>query len=615
MVLHPKYNRIDYGEQLIPPANYELVQAIGTTYSLDLEALMVLPVALFYSQTLDGNPDEVRYDMLEALTKVAEKITIYCQQGQMKVPQKYHHLMAYWEKGIEPVTMLDHLSSFHPKVWLARYENKEKPPVYRLLVTSRNLTFARDWDVAFSTDGEVSDREQPQNKPLLHFLQYLNSAGKRKIPPSFMQDLMKVQFDLPERFEGLKFIPIGITDPEKRKPYKNPLTASKNAWDELLIVSPFVDKTTLNTLSEYTTKKLPYLLSRKDALDGVTEGVLHNFSCWQFSQFIQQAEFMEELSEEDTLPSEQNLHAKLFVAMSEKTPHWYLGSANCTDPAQGRNVEFMVELIASNTAGFRTKDVFNSLTDSGKAEGVMLFEPYDFGSRVNIEEGRRIDLDIRKIKYDLSLLSIKGTADKIEGGTAYNLTIIIDATELELPLGYQIKIKPLPEQQKAAAILKTGSVNVIKDFTGYAETALSPFLEFEINKDGLSHSRFLLSMEIELPADRLNKIFTSIINSREKFLKYLTFLLTGEETEVIKNPTPGGRRNSIPGPDNDWNFSGIPVFEKLFIAVSRYPEKLSSVDLLIKRLKTESTQLEEPIITEEFESFWSVFQTFIQGKR
>ena len=96
-MLHPKYDRIDYGEQLIPPDGYELVQAIGTTYSLDLEALMVLPVALFYAQTLDGNPEELRYDMLDAITRAADKITVYCQKGQIKVPQKYHHLMAYWE--------------------------------------------------------------------------------------------------------------------------------------------------------------------------------------------------------------------------------------------------------------------------------------------------------------------------------------------------------------------------------------------------------------------------------------------------------------------------------------------------------------------------------------
>lgn len=613
-MLHPKNDRIDYGEQLIPPDGYELVKAVGTTYSLDLETLMVLPVALFYAQTLDGDPNELRYDMLDAITKAADKITIYCQKGQIKVPDKYHHLMAFWEKGIELITMGDHVRSFHPKVWTIRYESKEQLPFYRVLVTSRNLTFSRDWDVAFSTEGTVGNKEYTRNKPLIHFLNYLDKSGKREIPASFIKDLMKVNFTIPDKFEELRFMPVGIQDPEKGALYTNHLTSPKTAWDQLLIVSPFVDQPTLDTLSK-ATDKLPYLLSRKEEMDGVAEETLRHFQCRQFSQYLQRAEFMDELSEGDVLPSEQNLHAKLFVAMSEKVPYWYMGSANCTDPAQGRNVEFMVQLEASNASGFRTKDVFDALTDPGKTDGITLFETYDFKSRVSVEETGRIDLEIRKIKYELSLLSIKGTVERIEAGTAYNLLIEIDAEKFASPPGYQVKVKPLPEEQKAGVILKEGVVNKIADFTGYAETALSPFLEFAICKDSIVHSSFLLPMEIVLPESRLNRIFTSIINSRTKFLKYLTFLLTGEETDIIGNAGQKHETESTSRTENAWGFSGVPVFEKLLIAASRHPDKLKSIDALIQRLKAESIHCEEPIITDEFESLWRVFKAFKDNRR
>jgi len=612
-MLHPKHNRIDYGEQLIPPNGYEFVQAIGTTYSLDLEALMVLPVALFYAQTLDGNPDEMRYDMLDAITKAADKITVYYQNGQLKVPQKYHHLMAYWEKGIEKVTMPDHVSSFHPKVWIMRYENGEKPPIYRVLITSRNLTFARDWDVAFSTEGIVTDKEQPINKPLINFLDFLSISGKKKIGSSFLQDLLKVKFDLPERFDTLSFLPIGIQNPNTGKKYPNPLTASKAIWDEMLIISPFVDKTTLDTLSRCTHKP-PYLLSRKEELDAVQEETLKAFHTWQFSKFIQEAEYFEELAEEGILPSEQNLHAKLFVAMTGKISNWYLGSANCSDPAQGRNIEFMVELKSENTSALKTKDVFNVLTNPDKADGISLFTPYNFAARISVEEYKKIDLDIRRIKYDLSKLTLKGKCNIIEGGTSYNLEIEIDAVNFSLPVDYKVKFKPLSEQQKATIALKPNEINTIKDFTGYSETALTPFLEFEIWKKSERYSHFLLAMEIELPESRLNKIFTSIINSREKFLKYLTFLLTGEDTEVIGTESIADKRNTQPN-DESWAFTGTPVYEKLLIAASRYPNKLKSIDALILRLKSESSDLDEPIITAEFESFWHVFQTFMLNKK
>jgi hypothetical protein len=611
-MLHPKNNRIDYGEQLIPPDGYELARAIGTTYSLDLEAIMILPVALFYAQKLDGNSDDLRYDMLDAITKAADKITVYYQNGQLKVPQKYHHLMAYWEKGIVPVNMPDHLSSFHPKVWVIRYERKDLPHKYRVLVTSRNLTFARDWDIAFATEGVVTDKEQPKNKPLLHFIQHLVNIDKKNISVSFLKDLLTVKFDLPDKFESLKFIPIGIANPVSVKSYSNPITGSKAAWDEMLIVSPFVDSTTLSKIYNYTNTS-PYLLSRKEELDCVELGMINNYNCWQFSAFFEKAEYMQELEDDGLAPLPQNLHAKLFVAMQQEFPYWYLGSANCSDPAQERNIEFMVELKGKNIPGLKTKDVFKMLTNPAKTDDVILFTKYDPEARVSIEEKKQIDLTIRKIKYDLTKLKLEGLANRIEGGTAYDLAINVDATLLSLPSGYSVLIKPLPENQKAPVKIKLGEINRIEKFGGYAETALSIYLIFIIAKDENPYAQFLLPMEIELPASRLTKIFTAIIDSREKFLKYLTFLLTGEDTDLIKNTNKEMERPSGQGSGNH-SFTGTPVYEKLLIASSRFPEKLRSIDALIQRLKQEASDTEEPIITAEFEGFWNVFQTFMKNK-
>jgi len=44
-------DRLDYGRLLIPPEGYRLDRAIAATYSLDLNTLLSIPVALFYSQT------------------------------------------------------------------------------------------------------------------------------------------------------------------------------------------------------------------------------------------------------------------------------------------------------------------------------------------------------------------------------------------------------------------------------------------------------------------------------------------------------------------------------------------------------------------------------------
>ncbi len=607
-MIHPKHNRINYGEQLVPPEGYELVKAIGTTYSLDLETLMVLPVALFYSKQLDCKVEDLRYDMLDAITKAADKITVYYQSSQLKVPRKYHHLMSFWENGIQPITMPDHQSSFHPKVWVIRYESKEALPIYRVLITSRNLTFSRDWDLAFSTEGIVTDKEQVKNKPLVHFLQYLNVSGKKKINASFINELLKVKFDILNKFATCDFVPIGIPNPETKKKYTNPITNANTKWDNMLIVSPFVDKTTLKHINEVTAKK-NYLLSRKDELDSIDEETLKLFNCWQFSTFFQEAEYYQELEEEGVEPLAQNLHAKFFVTLRNKIPYWFLGSANCTLPAQGHNIEFMVKLKGMSSAGLKPKDIFNLLTDPSKLDDISLFTPYSFESRVSVEEKHKVDLLIRKIKYDLSKMPINGKATIIEGGTAFNLSIEIDARDLTIPDKYQVKVKPLPEKQKDLVPLIAGEINNIINFNSYAETALSIFLIFEIHIDGYPYNEFLLPMNIDLPNSRYNKIFTSIINSRDRFLEYITFLLTGEETNLVNN-TSSDKNRFLSFISDHRIFNGKPLYEKLLIACSRFPEKIESIDALVNRLKEESKDWSEPIISPEFEDFWKVFQTF-----
>jgi len=46
-MLRPSSDRLDYGSLLIPPPGYEADFALGTTYGLDLEALVGLPWPYF----------------------------------------------------------------------------------------------------------------------------------------------------------------------------------------------------------------------------------------------------------------------------------------------------------------------------------------------------------------------------------------------------------------------------------------------------------------------------------------------------------------------------------------------------------------------------------------
>jgi hypothetical protein len=154
-MLHPKGNRLNYGDLLSPPAGFKLIRAVGTTYSLDLYALLALPVAMFYQKSLDGDFKQNRYDVLDAIQKSKERIDLFYQRGKSKAPKNYNSLLAFIDDcGIE-VRPPIYASSFHPKMWCLRFESKDEV-VYRLIIMSRNLTFDRSWDVSCYMDGRVT---------------------------------------------------------------------------------------------------------------------------------------------------------------------------------------------------------------------------------------------------------------------------------------------------------------------------------------------------------------------------------------------------------------------------------------------------------------------------
>ena len=66
-MLDVKRNRLDYGRLLIPPEGHRLTQAIATAYSVDLDTLLSIPVALYYAQTLEGQLEGKDVQVIRAI--------------------------------------------------------------------------------------------------------------------------------------------------------------------------------------------------------------------------------------------------------------------------------------------------------------------------------------------------------------------------------------------------------------------------------------------------------------------------------------------------------------------------------------------------------------------
>ncbi len=334
-MLHPKHDRLEYGQLLNPPADgYNLTKAIGTTYSLELDIIMIMPVAILYAGSLDRPKEELRIDIVDALVHSASKISIYYQQGKLKVPRQYHFLMAFWENSLHQVRMPGPAASFHPKVWVIRFDHEDsnQPPRYRLIVTSRNLTSSNDHDIVLETENAVTNSIQNRNAPLIAFLQDLN-ARHRTMEEAFFRDLEKVPFNAPEKFEDLSFHPIGIGP-------RHPHPLFQMPWKELLVISPFLDRSTVNSLID-ATRQHPVILSTQLELSCLKDPEIQPYA-WQFSNFVETASSYEDVAINDPDPLPQSLHAKLYIGVNDTGTYWYLGSANCTSPARNRNIEFLI---------------------------------------------------------------------------------------------------------------------------------------------------------------------------------------------------------------------------------------------------------------------------------
>jgi len=92
-------------ESLRPPDGFHFDQAIGTSYSLDLLALLAAPLAFtfFDWEDQEGRPTADPFALLESVRRHADRIHLFCQAGEIKLPPPTQRLVAYLEKSVIPV--------------------------------------------------------------------------------------------------------------------------------------------------------------------------------------------------------------------------------------------------------------------------------------------------------------------------------------------------------------------------------------------------------------------------------------------------------------------------------------------------------------------------------
>ncbi len=78
-MLNPKNNRLDYGSILSPPSNYEIDFSIGTTYSIDLDALVGASISIGLSQENDSDLKSIIYKFPEDIQENYKKASVFSE--------------------------------------------------------------------------------------------------------------------------------------------------------------------------------------------------------------------------------------------------------------------------------------------------------------------------------------------------------------------------------------------------------------------------------------------------------------------------------------------------------------------------------------------------------
>jgi hypothetical protein len=289
---------------------------------------------------------------------------------------------------------------------------------------------------------------------------------------------------------------------------------------------------------------------------------------------------------------------------------WFLGSANATEAARTRNVEFLLELTGTAPAlkiGARLKEWLGS----DKDEGVFL--PFDahHGGKEDPEELRR-QRDDRLFEHALLAAAMRGRVEPTDSGKNFDLHLDLDLSKMPPRPGLMLSVQPFQSGKGCKPRRLTPGQREGCSFQNIAEVDLSRFLHFRIEAPaGELRHEFLCRIEIEgLPEHRLDNILKTIIDSRDKFFDYLRFLLADEVTKedlLVDFEAHSDSSNASWIDGGDWHFP-FPIYEQLLVAASRHPRRLAEVNEVIEGLTDEEG---ERVIPDAFLRFWEAFRNHI----
>lgn len=627
-------------EVLRPPVDFQLDVAVATTYSLDLLTLLGAPVAfaMFDLRRADDPVALSGLSVLESVRRHADAITVFCQAGQIAVPAAFRDALTWTEGSIVQVARPAPGRLFHPKSWTLRFVNDAGRYMHRVIVLSRNLTMGRSWDVVVTLDedpdGDVDTRDErgasvsTDTGRMSTFLRQLPDLAAAPMPEDRRAVVLDVadsvaaaRFAVPSPFGSAEIWPLGGTA-GAGWPY--PHQAERR-----LIISPFLNPSTVRRIAAAAPTSL---VSRSDALDGLGP-LATDLTCFTLVG-IEETPIADDAepkatdnvestpsdtagegdisSGPATVPEQQStassgLHAKVVVSdlPGEESTQWVVGSANATSNAHYGNIELAVRLtgptplcgvstLLDARTGTRDKPTFRDLLEP--------YRPVAPNPEAELKQDAEQRLD--------DALTDAATAGCTTVATARDdgdYRISIDFHQLPQAADITYSCRPLSLKGHLSRGVGTGQSSAVWDRVSLR--ALTPYVVLSAHLAepvALTRSAVLVGHLDGSPENRREQALAALLNSADKFLRYLMLLLaTGAgDDEALAVATDVFNDDAQHQTQQRHGFGGadLPILETLLCAAALNPGVLDDIERLVSDLH--KAGVGDEIIPPNFDRFW-----------
>ena len=568
-------NRALLLDALRPPPGCSLDRVVATTFTLDLETALMVPLA-FAGFRFDENPDPV--EIMEALRRMSERLDIFCQAGAISAASWPSDLVALLEKSIHEVRRPRAGRIFHPKVWALRFLDPSAEPCYRLVVLSRNLTASRSWDTILWLDGWMRD-QQPvaNNAPLGRFIAALSDFAVGELPSErrdalaqLAEDLTRVNWEPPDGARGVHFHPIGL--PRARS---FPIEEHFSGYRKL-VISPFVRDGLIRRVLTPRPGRKAALISRSEELGALDRDTLESLNVYELDPASQLSS--DDDGEEQNRAFLTNLHAKVFVIESARLAHLFVGSANATEGAFGGNVEFLCEIVGP-VARFGV----DALVGDDAPLRSMLTQ-YVASDTPEIDQTSTTGRALEGLLIDIAAqVGFRTTVSKQSDRWVPRITA--DSEMPRVPASTRVAIAPHNRPAETHELRRGEPIDIELEPREIAD--VTPFLRLTVSRTDegtvIERSTVICSQFDGGPDDRYHEIFARQIDTPEKFMRLLA-LLMGFGSVIL-----AGSASGTGGWGGSWSTgAGQGVLELLAHALSENPESIDHLATIVEHLRGSS---------------------------